>query len=84
MQDVLKHMSLQQSKQSKDAEPIMRPQLSTEPSPNALVHKLKQVVAEKDANIQQLKKQIQQLSLRVNTHISDNKSFDFNQSPFLC
>lgn len=64
MQDVLKHMSLQQSKQSKDAEPIMRPQLSTEPSPNALVHKLKQVVAEKDANIQQLKKQIQQLSLR--------------------
>lgn len=80
MQDVLKRLSLQQSRHSQLADPsapLSRSPPQAEPStmspynsPAAcdasplLVHKLQRVVAEKDADIQQLKKQIQQLSLQ--------------------
>ncbi|XP_055084240.1 coiled-coil domain-containing protein 13 [Periophthalmus magnuspinnatus] len=64
MQDALKHLSLQQSQQSQNADPASSSSRSTpasEPSSSshtstALVHKLRQVVAEKDAQIQQLKR----------------------------
>lgn len=64
MQDVLKRLSFQQNHQSRDnTDNITSSPPNPESVSNAIVHKLQQVVAEKDANIQQLKKQIQQLSL---------------------
>ncbi|XP_072297837.1 coiled-coil domain-containing protein 13 [Eucyclogobius newberryi] len=67
LQDLVKRLSLQQSRQSQDADPASsrsppHPESSSSSHASvALVHKLRLVVAEKEAHIQQLKKQMQQL-----------------------
>ncbi|XP_074544969.1 coiled-coil domain-containing protein 13 [Halichoeres trimaculatus] len=62
MQEVLKRLSQQQNIQSKDTQLTPRPQQSSEsPEHSALIKKLKEMVALKDAKIKELEEEIQQL-----------------------
>ncbi|CAL9688550.1 unnamed protein product [Knipowitschia caucasica] len=69
MQDVLKRLSLQQQRgQDTESASLSPPQaspLTASPQSPSQVHKLRQVVAEKDAHIQQLQRQLQQLQDEV-------------------
>lgn len=66
MQEVLRRLSRQQNKQSRESQQSPRQQPSSEPPEhNTLIQNLKQVVAEKEAKINELKEEIQQLSVKV-------------------
>ncbi|XP_040000156.1 coiled-coil domain-containing protein 13 isoform X4 [Xiphias gladius] len=65
MQEVLRRFSQQQNDQSKETQQSPRRQLRSESSEhNALIQKLKQMVAEKEAKIKELEEEIQQLSVK--------------------
>ena len=65
MQTVLKQLTRHPTKQGKEPMQSMRQELSNEPSEhNAIIQKLKQMVAEKEAKIKELQ-EIQQLSDKV-------------------
>ncbi|XP_018531851.1 coiled-coil domain-containing protein 13 isoform X1 [Lates calcarifer] len=65
MQEVLRRLSRQQNKQSRESQQSPRQQPSSEPPEhNTLIQNLKQVVAEKEAKINELKEEIQQLSVK--------------------
>lgn len=77
MQDVLKRLSLQQGRQTPSSSAGSPPQAEPSAAPDTsalLVHKLQRVVAEKDADIQQLKRQIQQLSLQREESLSSHST----------
>lgn len=63
MQTAMKQLCGQQSGPSQELPKSLKQQLSSEQ--RTLIHKLKQVVAEKEAKIRELQ-QIQQQSIRVN------------------
>jgi len=65
MQTVLKQLTRHPTKQGKEPMQSMRQELSNEPSEhNAIIQKLKQMVAEKEAKIKELQ-EIQELSDKV-------------------
>ncbi|KAK7944484.1 hypothetical protein WMY93_000212 [Mugilogobius chulae] len=78
MQDVLKRLSVQQGRQNQDADNASSSSSRSPPQPEphspALVHKLRQVVAERDAHIEQLKKQLQQRSFHTDEALSSQSS----------
>ncbi|XP_034558496.1 coiled-coil domain-containing protein 13 isoform X2 [Notolabrus celidotus] len=66
MQEVLKQLSQPQNIQSKETQLTPRPQQNSESSEHsALIKKLKEMVALKDAKIKELEEEIQQLPVRL-------------------
>lgn len=64
MQEVLRRLGQQQNVQSQETP--LRQQQSSEPfQHNAVIHRLRQTVAEREASIKDLEDQIQQLSVEV-------------------
>ncbi|XP_065810271.1 coiled-coil domain-containing protein 13 isoform X2 [Labrus bergylta] len=65
MQDVLKQLSQQQSVESKNTQPILKPQQRSESSEHStVVKKLKEMVDLKDARIKELEEEMQQLPFK--------------------
>ncbi|KAK5889174.1 hypothetical protein CesoFtcFv8_015201 [Champsocephalus esox] len=73
MQEVLRRLSQQQNVQSQETP--MRQQQSSEPfQHNAVIHRLRQTVAEREASIKDLEDQIQQLSVEQESDERESKT----------